>query len=73
MTSRPLDVLDKAKGKRVILKLKNGVEINGVLQAFDLHLNIWLDEAVERKDTSEIKLGSTLVRGDTIILVSPAE
>ena len=73
MTSRPLDVLDKAKGKRVILKLKNSAEINGVLQAFDLHLNIWLEEAVERKDNSEIKLGSTLVRGDTIILVSPAE
>ena len=48
MTSRPLDVLDKAKGKRVILKLKNGAEINGVLQAFDLHLNIWLEEAIER-------------------------
>ena len=73
MTSRPLDVLDKAKGKRVILKLKNGSEVNGVLQAFDLHLNIWLEEAVERREESEIKLGSTLVRGDTIILVSPAE
>ncbi len=73
MTSRPLDVLDKAKGKRVILKLKNGAEITGVLQAFDLHLNIWLEESTERKDGSEIKLGSTLVRGDTIILVSPAE
>ncbi len=73
MTSRPLDVLDKAKGKRVILRLKNGSEINGVLQAFDLHLNIWLEDSIERKDDSEIKLGSTLVRGDTIILISPAE
>ncbi|MBU3904837.1 MAG: hypothetical protein KJ906_01665 [Nanoarchaeota archaeon] len=73
MTSRPLDVLDKAKGKRVILKLKNGSEITGVLQAFDLHLNIWLEESIERKDGSEITLGSALVRGDTIILVSPAE
>jgi len=73
MSSRPLDVLDKAKGKRVIVKLKNGVEVTGVLQAFDLHLNIWLEESVERKDNSEIKLGSSLVRGDTIILISPAE
>ena len=71
MTSRPVDVLDKAKGKRVIIKLKNGVEINGVLQAFDLHLNIWLEEANERKDDREVRLGSALVRGDTIILVSP--
>lgn len=73
MSSRPLDVLDKAKGKRVIIKLKNGVEVTGVLQAFDLHLNIWLEESVERKNDSEIKLGSSLVRGDTIILISPAE
>ena len=71
MTSRPLDVLDKAKGKRVIVKLKNGSEIVGILQAFDLHLNIWLDESEERKDEMQVKLGSTLVRGDTIIYVSP--
>ncbi len=71
MTSRPLDVLDKAKGKRVIIKLKNGSEIVGILQAFDLHLNIWLDEGEERKDEMKVKLGSTLVRGDTIIYISP--
>jgi len=69
--NRPLDVLDRAKGKRVIIKLKNGIEITGVLQAFDLHLNIWLEEADEVKDDKRVKLGSALVRGDTIILVSP--
>jgi len=68
---RPLDVLDKSKGKRVLIKLKNGVNITGVLQAFDLHLNIWLEEADERKDDVQVKLGSALVRGDTVILVSP--
>lgn len=73
MTSaRPLDVLDRAKGKRIILRLKNGAEITGVLQAFDLHLNLWLEEAEERKDEKVVKLGSTLVRGDTIIFASPA-
>ncbi len=71
MTSRPLDVLDKAKGKRVLIKLKNGAEITGTLQAFDLHLNIWIEDADESKDEKNIKLGSVLVRGDTIILVSP--
>jgi small nuclear ribonucleoprotein (snRNP)-like protein len=69
--TRPLDVLDKAKGKRVIIKLKNGAEITGALQAFDLHLNIWLEEAEERKEDKQVKLGSTLVRGDTIIYISP--
>jgi len=73
MTSRPLDVLDRAKGKRVMVKLKNGSELMGVLQAFDLHLNMWLDETEERKEGMNVKLGATLVRGDTIIYASPAE
>lgn len=72
MTNRPLDILDRAKGKRVIVKLKNGVEVTGVLQAFDLHLNLWLEDAEERKNDTQIKLGSAIVRGDTIILVSPS-
>jgi small nuclear ribonucleoprotein (snRNP)-like protein len=69
--TRPLDVLDKAKGKRIIIKLKNGMEITGVLQAFDLHLNLWLEEADATKDDIKIKIGSTLIRGDTIIYASP--
>ncbi len=68
---RPIDVLDRSKGKRVIVRLKNGTEITGVLQAFDLHLNIWLEEAEERREDTHIKLGSVLIRGDTILLVSP--
>lgn len=71
MMSRPVDVLEKAKGKRVIIRLKNGSEITGVLQAFDLHLNIWLEEAEEKKNDMQTKLGSLLVRGDTIVLISP--
>ena len=69
--TRPLDVLDKAKGKRIIIKLKNGMEITGVLQAFDLHLNLWLEEADVTKDDIKTKIGSTLIRGDTIIYASP--
>ena len=69
--TRPLDVLDKAKEKRVIIRLKNGSEMTGVLQAFDLHLNIWLEDAEETKNDTKVKLGSILVRGDTIIFISP--
>lgn len=70
--TRPLDVLEKAKEKRVMIKLKNGVEITGLLQAFDLHLNVWIEEAEERKDDKHVKLGTALIRGDTIIYISPA-
>jgi small nuclear ribonucleoprotein len=71
MTSRPLDVLDVAKGKKIIVKLKNGHTISGVLKAFDLHLNMWLEEAELDNKESKMKFGKLLVRGDNIVLVSP--
>ncbi len=69
--TRPIDVLERARGKKVIVRLKNGSDITGALQAFDLHLNIWLEGAEETKNGTVTKLGSVLVRGDTIILISP--
>lgn len=69
--TRPIDVLERARGKKVIVRLKNGSDINGALQAFDLHLNIWLEGAEETKNGTATKLGSVLVRGDTIVLISP--
>ncbi|MBU5575219.1 MAG: LSM domain-containing protein [Candidatus Aenigmatarchaeota archaeon] len=68
---RPIDILEKSKGKRIFIKLKNGVEVTGILQAFDLHLNIWIEEGEERKDDKVVKFGSMLVRGDTIIYIAP--
>ena len=71
MTDRPIDVLDRAKGKKVMVKLKNGEEVTGILKALDLHLNLWLDEAEIQKNDIKIRLGSVLVRGDTIVYASP--
>lgn len=69
--TRPLDALDKYKGKRVMVNLKSGLEVVGVLRAFDLHLNLWLEEAEKHEDGKIIKLGAVLVRGDNILLASP--
>ncbi|MEM5815180.1 MAG: LSm family protein [Candidatus Aenigmatarchaeota archaeon] len=72
MNERPIDVLDKAKGKRVLIRLKNGEEITGVLKALDLHLNLWLDDAEIRKNgETKIKVGTILIRGDTIVYATP--
>ena len=69
--SRPLDTLNAARNKRVILELKNGKQYIGVLRAFDIHINIVLENAEER-ESGELKrkLGNVFVRGDTIILIS---
>ena len=71
MTDRPIDALDRAKGKKIMVKLKNGEEITGILKALDLHLNLWIDEAEIHKTDNTIKVGTVLVRGDTIVYASP--
>ena len=68
---RPIDVLNNAKGKRVLIKLKNGTEISDQLQAMDLHLNMWLESADQTFNDKTTKLGTVLVRGDNILYVSP--
>jgi small nuclear ribonucleoprotein len=73
MTDRPIDALDKAKGKKIYVKLKNGEEVTGILKALDLHLNLWLDEAEIQKNDNKIKLSTILVRGDTIVYASPVQ
>ncbi|MBS3107327.1 small nuclear ribonucleoprotein [Candidatus Woesearchaeota archaeon] len=73
MDSRPLDALSKARGKKVIAELKNKQSVIGVLRAFDIHINIVLDDA-EEWENGELrkKLGNVFVRGDMIVLISPA-
>lgn len=71
-TDRPLDALNKARGSRVIVELKNGKQLLGKLKAFDIHINTVLDDAEERVDGQTTrKLGTIFLRGDTIILISP--
>lgn len=45
--SRPLDALNKARGKRVIIELKNNKQYIGKLNAFDIHINAVLEDAEE--------------------------
>ncbi len=71
MEKRPIDVLDKSKGKRVFVQLKNGNKVNGQLEALDMHLNLWLSDAEVIDDESVKKLGDVLIRGDTVVFVSP--
>jgi len=71
MSERPIDALDKAKGKKVLVKLKNGEEITGILKALDLHLNLWLDEAEIQRNDSKVRVGTILIRGDTVVYATP--
>ena len=68
---RPLDALNAARGKRVIVELKNHKQYVGMLESFDIHINIVLKEVEEREDGEmKRKLGTIFIRGDTITILS---
>ena len=70
---RPLDLLNNSKGKEVLVRLKGDRELVGTLLAFDIHINLVLDNVKEMENGSQKKsLGLTFLRGDTIIYISPA-
>ena len=71
-TNRPLDALNMSRGKRVIVYLKNNKQFIGKLKAFDIHINVVLDDAEERENNQIIrKMGTVFIRGDTIVVISP--
>jgi len=70
--SRPLDALNKARDKRVVVELKNNKQYVGQLKAFDIHINVVLEQAEERENGEvKRKLGVVFIRGDTITIISP--
>ena len=70
---RPLDLLNSSKGKEILVQLKNDKQLVGKLLAFDIHINIVLDNAKEVVG-GEVRrsIGLTFLRGTTIIFISPA-
>jgi small nuclear ribonucleoprotein len=73
MTRRPLEILDQALNRQpVIVCLKGGREICGVLQGYDVHMNIVLDKAEEEVDGEIVKYGTLIIRGDNVIYLSPS-
>ncbi|MCX6801486.1 MAG: LSm family protein [Candidatus Diapherotrites archaeon] len=75
MSARPFDDLTKATDQQVLVKLKGNRTISGVLKAFDVHLNLVLENAEEtscKEDGTEEKekYPKIMVRGDSIILIA---
>ena len=65
-------VLDESINKKVLIKLKGGKNITGMLQGFDQHMNLLLDQSEEIPSEGDSKsLGSIVVRGDNVVMISP--
>ena len=68
---RPLDTLNNARDKKVIVELKNEKQYVGKLKSFDIHINLVLENAeeIENQQTKR-KLDVVFLRGDTIRLIT---
>ena len=65
-------IFEESLGKIVLVELKGGRGVRGKLFSFDQHMNLVLEEAEDVTDnTNTRKLGTIIVRGDNVILVSP--
>ena len=65
-------VLDESINKTVLIKLKGNKTIRGNLLGFDQHTNLLLDQSEEIPSEGDAKsLGSIVVRGDNVVMISP--
>jgi small nuclear ribonucleoprotein len=69
--TRPFDMLNGSLNKQVLIMLKGNIMIRGKLRAFDVHLNVVLEDA-EELDNGKVKTKyvEVFLRGDTVILVT---
>jgi small nuclear ribonucleoprotein len=72
MGKRPLDVLHAVLNQRVVVGLRGGREYRGTLDGYDHpHMNLVLKNAEEVHGGATKKWQSVIVRGDSIVYVSP--
>ena len=65
-------VLDESINKVVLIKLKGNKTIRGSLLGFDQHMNLILDQSEEIPAEGNPKsLGTIVVRGDNVVMISP--
>ncbi len=67
---KPLDVLSELLENQVLVRLKNGLVIKGKLKAFDIHINLVLEDASFEDNDVEKKFKNMFLRGDMVIFIS---
>ncbi len=74
--SSAMRYLSKSINTNILVSLKNGVFVRGILRAYDNHLNLILDNAEEIYSTpdggtKQSRIGKRiLIRGDNVIAIS---
>ncbi|MEM1982726.1 MAG: LSm family protein [Sulfolobales archaeon] len=72
MSDTAQKLLQESVGSVVLIKLRGGKELRGTLKSFDQHLNLVIEDAEEVLSESTRKLGTVIIRGENVLLISPA-
>ena len=65
-------VLERSIGKTVLIKLRGGRTLRGLLEGYDQHVNLVLKDAEEISNPEQTKqIGTIVLRGDNVIMISP--
>jgi small nuclear ribonucleoprotein len=65
-------VLERSVGKTVLIKVRGGRTLRGTLEGFDQHVNLYMTDAEEVSDPTNVKtIGTIILRGDNVIMISP--
>jgi small nuclear ribonucleoprotein len=72
MSEMATRIFEESLNKVVLVQLKGGKTVRGKLYSFDQHMNLVMEDT---EDITEIdkakKLGTLIVRGDNVVLISP--
>ena len=72
MSEMTTEILEMSLGKTVLVRLRGGRSIRGKLKGFDQHLNLVVEETEDTTNMEKVrKLGTIIVRGDNVVIVSP--
>jgi small nuclear ribonucleoprotein len=65
-------VLERSIGKTVLIKLRGGRTIRGLLEGYDQHVNLVLKDVddISNPDNT-VNIGTIVLRGDNVIMISP--
>ena len=65
-------IFEESLNKVVLVQLKGGRTVRGKLYSYDQHMNLVLEDTEDITEADKAKkLGTLIVRGDNVVLISP--
>jgi small nuclear ribonucleoprotein len=72
MSEMATKIFEESLNKVVLVQLKGGKTVRGKLYSFDQHMNLVMEDAEDITESENAKkLGTLVVRGDNVVLISP--